>query len=66
MVFDIEDMERSRDRIFNAIHSGFIYDVRDVPHYYYAVVRRMLIGPETQLFAYTLRELLLLLLLLTR
>lgn len=25
--FDIEDLERWRDRIFNAIHSGFITDV---------------------------------------
>lgn len=27
LVFDIEDLERWRDRIFNAIHSGFIINV---------------------------------------
>lgn len=27
MVFDIEDLERWRDRLFNAIHSGFIINV---------------------------------------
>lgn len=27
IAFDIEDLERWRDRIFNAIHSGFIIDV---------------------------------------
>lgn len=28
MAFDIEDLERWRDRIFNAIHSGFIINVK--------------------------------------
>lgn len=29
MSFDIEDLERWRDRIFNAIHSGIVINVRN-------------------------------------